>query len=211
MMDVLKIEEPKSFEEAQHDPQWKEAIQVDFVSIIKNDTWDLVDRPQKCKVIGTKWVYRVKYKSNGVLNKCKARLVEKVLQMDVKLTFFIGFLNEEVYVEQPPRFLVPGYENKVFRLKKALYELKQAPQAWYERIKIYFLKIGLKRSIVESNLYSFVEGSFNVPIVFYFDDLILTRNHQSKISKIKDLLNQEFEMIDLGLMHYCLGMEVVWR
>ena len=44
---------------------------------MKNNTWDLVDRPSKCKAIGTKWVYKTKYKSNGTLDKYKAWLVVK--------------------------------------------------------------------------------------------------------------------------------------
>ena len=46
-------------------------------AILKNNTWDLVDRPTKRKVIGTKWVYKLKYKADGTLEKYKARLVVK--------------------------------------------------------------------------------------------------------------------------------------
>ena len=50
-------------------------MQAEFDSIIKNDTWELVDRPAKRKVIGTKWVWKVKHKADGTLEKFKARLV----------------------------------------------------------------------------------------------------------------------------------------
>ena len=52
-----------------------EAMKVEYNSIMTNRTWDLVDGPTKCKVIGTKWVYKAKYKSDGSLEKYKARLV----------------------------------------------------------------------------------------------------------------------------------------
>ncbi|RVW50731.1 Retrovirus-related Pol polyprotein from transposon RE1 [Vitis vinifera] len=55
-------------------------------------------------------------------------------QMDVKSAFLNGFINEEVYVEQPPGFQSFNFPNHVFKLKKALYGLKQAPRAWYERL-----------------------------------------------------------------------------
>ena len=56
-------------------------------------------------------------------------------QMDVKSAFLNGFINELVYVDQPPRFEDPRYPNHVYRLSKALYGLKQAPRAWYERLR----------------------------------------------------------------------------
>lgn len=58
--------------------------------------------------------------------------------MDVKTTFLIGIIEEEVCIEQPQGFEVYGRESHVCRLKKALYWLKQAPKAWYSRIDIYF-------------------------------------------------------------------------
>jgi hypothetical protein len=55
----------------------------------------------------------------------------KIFQMDVKSTFLNGPINEEVYVEQPPRFKDDRYPDHVYELSKALYGLKQAPRAWY--------------------------------------------------------------------------------
>jgi hypothetical protein len=58
----------------------------------------------------------------------------KIHQMDVKIAFLNGVLNQEVYVEQPLGFVVHERETHVCRLKRALYGLKQAPRAWYSRI-----------------------------------------------------------------------------
>jgi len=54
--------------------------------------------------------------------------------MDVKSAFLNGFIEEEVYVEQPPEFVNPTHPDFVFKLDKTLYGLKQAPRAWYERL-----------------------------------------------------------------------------
>ena len=69
-----------------------------------------------------------------------------VYQMDVKSTFLNGYLDEEIYVEQPQGYKVLGQEHKVYGLKKALYDLKQAPRAWYSRIDSYLNENGFHRS-----------------------------------------------------------------
>jgi hypothetical protein len=66
----------------------------------------------------------------------------KLYQMDVKSAFLNGFINELVYVDQPPGFEDPRYPNHVYRLSKALYGLKQAPRAWYERIRDFLIEKG---------------------------------------------------------------------
>ena len=74
--------------------------------------------------------------------------------MDVKSTFLNGYLDEEVYVEQPQGYEVPGQEHKVYRLKKALYGLKQAPRSWYRWIDSYLTENGFHRSESEPTLYT---------------------------------------------------------
>ncbi|GJU12913.1 retrovirus-related pol polyprotein from transposon TNT 1-94 [Tanacetum coccineum] len=64
----------------------------------------------------------------------------KVFQMDVKGAFLNGFINEVVYVAQPPGFIDFKKPNHVYKLKKALYGLKQAPKAWYDRLKAFLIK-----------------------------------------------------------------------
>ncbi|GJR90828.1 copia protein [Tanacetum coccineum] len=62
----------------------------------------------------------------------------KLFQIDVKSSFLNGFINEEIYVAQPPGFINFAKPNPVYKLKKALYGLKQDPNVWYDRLK--FLK-----------------------------------------------------------------------
>nr|GEY28116.1 retrovirus-related Pol polyprotein from transposon TNT 1-94 [Tanacetum cinerariifolium] len=64
----------------------------------------------------------------------------KLFQMDVKSEFLNGFINEEVYVAQPPEFIDFEKSDHVYKLKKALYGLKQAPKAWYDRLKAFLIK-----------------------------------------------------------------------
>ncbi|KAJ0818040.1 putative RNA-directed DNA polymerase [Helianthus annuus] len=72
-----KTVEPSSYEEAAKDPRWVEAMNKEMEALFRNNTWILADLPQGRKAIGCKWVYRVKYKSNGEIERFKARLVAK--------------------------------------------------------------------------------------------------------------------------------------
>nr|GEX77485.1 copia protein [Tanacetum cinerariifolium] len=64
----------------------------------------------------------------------------KLFQMEVKSAFLNGFINEEVYVAQPPGFIDFEKPDHVYKVKKALYGLKQAPKAWYDRLKAFLIK-----------------------------------------------------------------------
>ncbi|GKC08062.1 retrovirus-related pol polyprotein from transposon TNT 1-94 [Tanacetum coccineum] len=63
-----------------------------------------------------------------------------IFQMDVKTTFIIGLLKEEVYVSQPDDFVDPDFPDHVYRLKKALYGLKQAPKVWYDKLSSFLIE-----------------------------------------------------------------------
>lgn len=130
----------------------------------------------------------------------------KIFQLDVKSAFLNGVLEEEVYVDQPEGF--EREEGKVLRLKKALYGLKQAPRAWYGRIDGYFCDQGFKRSMSEPTLYVKLKGKALLIVSLYVDDLIVTGNDLEVIKEFKHDMMNTFEMSDLGLMHYFLGMEV---
>lgn len=133
----------------------------------------------------------------------------KIHQMVVKSAFLNGTLEEEVYVNQPLGYVVKGQEDKVLKLKKALYGLKQAPRAWYSCIDEYFQKIGFTRCPYEHALYVKEEKDGKIMYVcLYVDDLIFTGCDQKMIEHFKKLMTKNFEMTDLGLMSYYLGVEV---
>ncbi|CAL2255037.1 unnamed protein product [Prunus armeniaca] len=98
----------------------------------------------------------------------------KLFQLDVKSAFLNGVLHEEVYVDQPPGFVVKNREDGVYRLKKALYGLKQATRAWYEEINSYFEKSGFRRSLSEATLYVKSAKSGILIVSLYVDDIIYT-------------------------------------
>lgn len=181
--------DPLNYEEARLDSKWREAMDREMNSILKNNAWELVDLPSGHKSIGVRWIYKTKFNEKGEVDKYKARLVVKgykqqyginyqevfapvirletlrlvlamaaqndwkVHQMDVKSAFLNGYLEEDVYVDQPCGYKRKGQEDKVCHLRKALYGLKQAPRAWYSRIEGYFIKCGFKKCNYEHTLF----------------------------------------------------------
>ncbi|GJS23703.1 zinc finger, CCHC-type containing protein [Tanacetum coccineum] len=108
----------------------------------------------------------------------------QVHHLDVKSAFLHGELKEEVYVTQPEGFVQQGNSGKVYKLTKALYGLRQAPRAW-NRSKTSTLIVGV-----------------------YVDDLIITGTPRKEIDAFKSQMQEKFEMSDLGLLAYYLGIEV---
>ncbi|KAL4340682.1 hypothetical protein GQ457_08G019310 [Hibiscus cannabinus] len=241
----VAILEPTSYQEAAKFVEWKEAMQEEIRMISKNDTWKLVDKPKNKKVIGVKWVYRVKLNSDGSINKHKARLVVKgyslefgvdftetfapvarfdtirllialvahksweIYQLDVKSAFLNGYLQEEIFIEQPEGFVKKGCDDKVYLLKKALYGLKKASRAWYNRIDEYLTRLGFVKSCTEATLYVKEAKGDIIVVSLYVDDLLVTGSNQLLIRQFKEEMKKGFEMNDLGKMSYFLGMEIV--
>ncbi|KAJ0566228.1 putative RNA-directed DNA polymerase [Helianthus annuus] len=132
-------------------------------------------------------------------------------QMDVKTAFLNGKLEEQVYIEQPQGYIQKGEEKKVCHLKRALYGLKQAPRAWYSRIDAYFIQNKFKKCIYEHTLYIKDTNEGKLVICLYVDDLILASSSMRLISDFKESMKKEFEMTDMGCLHYFLGMEVSYE
>ena len=96
----------------------------------------------------------------------------KLYQMDVKSTFLNGFIEEEVYVKQPPGFENFNFPNHVFKLSKALYGLKQAPRAWYERLSNFLLEKGFSKGKVNTTLFTKKSKHDSLIVQIYIDDII---------------------------------------
>ncbi|RVW71265.1 Retrovirus-related Pol polyprotein from transposon RE1 [Vitis vinifera] len=161
---------PNSVQEALADPRWKAVMNEEMKSLQKNETWELVECPPGKKPVGCRWIYTVKYKADGSIERFKAKLVAKgytqtygidytetfapvakinivrvllslaanldwpLQQFDVKNAFLHGELSEEVYMDLPLGCMVSEKQcQKVCKLKKSLYGLKQSSRAWFGR------------------------------------------------------------------------------
>ncbi|RVX21560.1 Retrovirus-related Pol polyprotein from transposon TNT 1-94 [Vitis vinifera] len=242
---ITEIQVPQNIHEAFKYPKWKAAVDEEVRALEKNGTWEITDLPRGKKPVGCKWIFTVKYKADGNVDRYKARLVAKgftqsygidyqetfapiaklntvrvllslaanldwsLHQLDVKNAFLNGDLEEEVYMDIPAGLETTSNFNKVCRLRKSLYGLKQSPRAWFER----FTKVVKRYEFVQCQsdhtlfVKHFPEGKLAI-IIVYVDDIILTSDHEEKIDLLKKLLTKEFEIKDLGNLKYFLGMEI---
>jgi hypothetical protein len=96
----------------------------------------------------------------------------KLYQIDVKSDFLNAVIQEEVYVRPPPSFESPKYPNRVYKLSKALYELKQVLRAWYARLKMFLLEHGYVMGSVDKTLFILNHGTDFLLVQIYVYDII---------------------------------------
>ena len=133
----------------------------------------------------------------------------EIHHLDVKTAFLHGELKEEVYVTQPEGFIVDGQEHKVYKLKKALYGLRQAPRAWNIKLNEILRSLRFTRCSKEPSLYRKEESREVLVVVVYVDDLLVTGTSLDAILEFKREMATKFEMSDLGRLTYYLGIEVI--
>ncbi|GJX37005.1 retrovirus-related pol polyprotein from transposon TNT 1-94 [Tanacetum coccineum] len=132
----------------------------------------------------------------------------KLFQMDVKSAFLNGFINEEVYVAQPPGFIDFEKPNHVYKLKKALYGLKQAPKAWYDKLKAFLIKHEYKMGMVDNTLFTKKKSSNLIIVQIYVDDIIFGSTCQDMCDDFAKIMHDEFEMSMMGELNFFLGLQI---
>ena len=181
----LTREEPTSFKSAMKEELWRRAMEEEIEAIEKNSTWELVKLPEKCKTIGIKWIYKIKRDNFGEIVRYKgfrqvrgvdfeevlspvtraesiriivamaAQFKWKLHHLDVKSAFLNGYIEEDIYVDQPEGFIKREKENYVLKLRKALYGLRQAPRAWNNKLDDTLKSMGFIRSINDQSFIYF--------------------------------------------------------
>ena len=132
----------------------------------------------------------------------------KLNQMDVKCAFLNGYLNEEVFVEQPKGFEDPHFPDHVLRLKKALYGLKHAPRAWYDRLTHYLLNRGLKRGYADRTLFVKNDEDYLLVAQVYVDDIVFGATIDDRAIEFFKEKKKEFEMSMVRELTFFLGLQV---
>ncbi|KAL0410895.1 UNVERIFIED_CONTAM: Retrovirus-related Pol polyprotein from transposon RE1 [Sesamum latifolium] len=208
---------PRTLQEALKDKNWIDAMREEMHALEKNKTWEIVSLPDEKKSVGCKWVFTLKYKADGSLERYKARLVAKGYTQTYGIYYQETFApvakmnTKEVYMDPPPGFDENFSGNKVCRLKKALYGLKQSPRAWFGRFTKVMLAMGCTQSQGDHTLFVKHSAIGEVTILLvYVDDIIVTGNDPTERDSLRKCLAKEFEIKELGKLKYFLGIEVAY-
>lgn len=217
---------------------WNPGIESEHASLLKCQTWKLIDYKKGMKVLPSKYVFKIKE------NKPKVRLVAlgcrqvsgidynetyapvvtmttirsvlaivacnnlELEQMDVKTAFLNGDLEEDVFMAVPEGLRSKWTENKVCKLQKSIYGLKQSPRQWYAKMHEFLLNLKFASSRNDPCLYVRHLSSKILIIALYVDDLLIAGNSMLEIKSLKAELSRRFEMKDMGAASVMLGIKI---
>ena len=130
-------------------------------------------------------------------------------QFDVKNTFLHGELSEKVYMDLPPRCMIPEiHSKKVCRLKKSLYGLKQSLRASFGRFTKSMRDFGYHQSNSDHTLFLKKRQDKITALIVYVDDMVVTGNDPEERKNLQSYLSREFEIKDLIPLKFFLGIKV---
>ncbi len=138
-----------------------------------------------------------------------AALDLEVHQIDFKNVYLNGKLEKTIYMRQPPDFAAPGKENFVWRLRKALYSLKQAGLMWYKVVCKLMDNIRLHRSKHDPGVFFLAVPGILIIVVIHVDDCLLMTKGTDLMRALKDQLRCRFKISDLGEARWLLGFDVL--
>lgn len=128
-----------------------------------------------------------------------------VNQYDIKTAFLNGELQEEIYLRQPIGF---REGDKVYRLKKSLYGLKQAARVWNQTLHNVLVQNGCVQSLVDKCLYIRKQDDKILYLSIHVDDLLSVSNCEKYEKDFMNIVSSKFELTNLGNVKHYLGIDI---
>ncbi|GJT73269.1 ribonuclease H-like domain-containing protein [Tanacetum coccineum] len=190
--------------EAYKDQHWIEAMNKEMDALYRNDNWEICDLPKDRKSIGGKWVFKIKYKSNGEIERYKARYVVKGYNQKEGINFDETFLPVVKIVTVRCLINIAVQNNwSLFQLdinNAFLYgDLDETvymdlPEGFYSPDD---KRCGFKQSKSDYSLFTKSKKGNFLALLVYVDDIIVTGNNVDEIEKFKEFLRTKFQIKDL--------------
>nr|GEY56520.1 hypothetical protein [Tanacetum cinerariifolium] len=192
--------EPKNIKEAMADHSWIESMQDELNQFERLQVWELVSSPEGKKLLLSNGSRRI-----SMFIAYAAHKNITIFQMDVKTAFLNGLLKEKVYVSQPEGFIDPEFPNHVYRLKKALYGLKKAPRAWYDKLSFFLIKHGFTKDFSKcfANL---MKNNFEMSMMGELKFFLGLQVHQSPLGIFISQSQYAIELLKKHGLDECISM-----
>jgi hypothetical protein len=215
--------------------EWRRACLEEIDALRKRDVFELVELPKGRKAIRGRWVFDVKsdgrkrarYVAKGfsqiegidyealfspVVRYESVRFVFALAAIfgwymtavDVKTAFLYGEIKEEIYMEQPEGF---KRGTKVYRLRKAIYGLKQAARAWWSQLEKSVKTMGFNRLMADTGIFVYRSRKGLVIMIAYVDDIIFFGDKAIADEKKREFM-KKWECRDLGMPTEFLSMRI---
>uniref|UniRef100_A0A2N9ILI1 Reverse transcriptase Ty1/copia-type domain-containing protein n=1 Tax=Fagus sylvatica TaxID=28930 RepID=A0A2N9ILI1_FAGSY len=194
VLNAFAIREPTSFLEASKDPNWCQAMQTKLAALEANNTWTLQPLPPGKVPIGSKWVFKVKLRSDGSLERYKVRLVAKGYNQQEGFDYFETFSPIAKFVTVRSLLAIAAMKGW------SLYQLD---------VNNAFLHGELDEEVYDStSRLSQQDGSSFIALLVYVDDILIASSDAVAVKRLKQFLDAQFKLKDLGLVRYFLGLEI---
>ncbi|KAL0394351.1 UNVERIFIED_CONTAM: hypothetical protein Slati_4401300 [Sesamum latifolium] len=156
--------------------KWLKAMKSKMDSMGSNQVWTLVGPPKGTRPVRCKWVYKRKLQANRKVTAFK---------MDVKMAFLNGYVEKEIFMDQPEDFTAVEEEQKVYRLQRSIYSLKQASRSWNTHFDEVIRGYDFIKNDYDPCIYKKISGSSIAYLMLYVDDTLLIGNDVKMLGDIK--------------------------
>ncbi|GJY29287.1 ribonuclease H-like domain-containing protein [Tanacetum coccineum] len=208
-----KTREPKTYFEGSKYSHWTDAMNQEIDALLRNGTWELVELPEGRRAIGSKWIYKIKFRSSGEIDRYKARLVaqgfrqkegidhEETFSLVVKMVTVRCLLNIVVSMSWPVFQLDVNNAFLYGDLEEVVY--MKPPKGYYPSDN--------KVCRLKKSLYGLKQAprQWNAKLTSTLIENGFSQSNISEIEKFKVYLKSKFMIKDLGKRKYFLGIEVV--
>ncbi|RVW22623.1 Retrovirus-related Pol polyprotein from transposon RE1 [Vitis vinifera] len=177
---VQHTTEPRTYSQASKTDSWVQAMNREYQALLRNNTWSLVPPPSSAHIVGCRWIYKLKYRPDGSIDRHKARLV-------AQFPFNARFVNW------------------MWRMLSLMEILKK--RAWFQKLRIALLDYGFQSSRADTSLFIFHTASDILILLVYVDDILVTGSSPTLVSHFISYLSAKFALRDLGPLSYFLGIQ----